>query len=112
MWLKTTTRREKILCSLTHGAASPSSLLPKTFQEKLVMDECIRNNEIAKQSFPFGRKAKILSKTSFHLKTRLTSRYSQSLATLASFSSSSQHVPLPEMSKLLLIPQLRKGSLP
>lgn len=63
MWLKTATLRERILCSLTQGAASLSSLLPKNFQEKLVMDECVRNNEIAKQSFPFGRKAKSIART-------------------------------------------------
>lgn len=40
MWLETTPLRETIPCSLTYGAASPSPLLPKTFQEKLVMDEC------------------------------------------------------------------------
>lgn len=62
MWLKTATLRERILCSLTPGAASLSSLLPKNFQEKLVMDECVRNNEIAKQSFPFGRKAKSIAR--------------------------------------------------
>lgn len=65
--------------SLTHGAASPFPLLPKTFQEKLVMDEYVRNNEIAEPSFPFGRKAKILCKTSVHLTTHLTSCYSFSL---------------------------------
>lgn len=79
VWLKPTTLREQILCSLTHGAASASSLLPKTFQEKLVMDECVRNNEITKQSLPFGRKPKVLSKTSVHLKTRLTSSCSLGL---------------------------------
>lgn len=39
VWLKTTTLRERFRHSLTHGVASLSALLPKSFQEKPVMDE-------------------------------------------------------------------------
>lgn len=39
VWLKTTTLRERFCHLLIHDVASVSFLLPKTFQEKPVMDE-------------------------------------------------------------------------